>query len=165
MKYIKSQINKSLKFNKGFSLLESMVAIIVLMVGVSSVIAALNQSVALSPKIKNKVIAAHLAQEGIELVRNIRDNNWTSGAASWDLGLSTGSGCFQYDSDVFDTSCASFLMKFDGAHYIHTTEASAIFSRQINITNISANEIKVESIVNCGQNCLITLEDRLFDWK
>lgn len=156
---------RSHQFKRGFSLLESIVAIAVLMIGVSSAIAALNQSVALSPKIKNKVIAAHLAQEGIELVRNIRDNNWTSGAASWDVGLNAGSGCVQYDSDIFDTSCASFLMKFDGAHYIHTSDASAIFSRQINITNISANEMKVESMVNCGQNCSVTLEDHLFDWK
>lgn len=169
MNKIKLKFIKSLKASNGFSLIESLVAITVLTVGVSSAIATLSQSVGLTPKIRNKVIAAHLAQEGIELVRNIRDNNWMLGNA-WNAGLNEGnigtvlSGCVQYNNEVF-SSCASYTLKINGDYYIHSIGTDTVFSREIKITNVSAFEMKVESIVNCGQSCAITLEDHLFDWK
>lgn len=154
--------HKLLKFKNGFSLLESLIAITVLMVGVSSAIAALNQSVALSPKIKNKVIAAHLAQEGIELVRNIRDNNWIQGLA-WNDNLTAGSGCVQYNKNNFDTAC-SYALNIDSGYYTHDGGDATVFSREITIS-YSAPYMKVISKVDCGQNCGIILEDYLFDWK
>lgn len=162
-KYQSSIINH--KFKRGFSLLESLIAITVLTVGVSSALASLYQSIGLAPKIRNKAVAAHLAQEGIELVRNIRDNNWMLGAA-WNSGLADGSGCVNYDSDVFNNSCISYTLKINaGGYYDHNSGTDTIFSREIKITNISATEMKVESIINCGTGCAMTLEDHLFDWK
>lgn len=167
--YQSSVANRQCK--RGFSLIESLVAITVLTVGVSSALASLYQSIGLAPKIRNKAVAAHLAQEGIELVRNIRDNNWMLGNA-WNIGLNEGivgtvvSGCVQYDNNIFEGPCASSILKINaGGYYVHDLGSNTIFSREIKITNISATEMKVESIVNCGTGCAMTLEDHLFDWK
>lgn len=35
---------------------------------------------------KNMLIASQLAQEGLELVRNKRDNNWLASSSDWELG-------------------------------------------------------------------------------
>src|SRR3989344_3395808 len=68
-----------LKANDGFTLVESLVAIAVFTVGISAAIFVIQQSFTVGSRVKNKIIAAHLAQEGIEVIRNIRDRNWMKG--------------------------------------------------------------------------------------
>ena len=60
----------------GFTLLETLVTIVVISVGVLGSINLINNSFGLATIAKNKLIAADLAQEGFELVRNIRDVNY-----------------------------------------------------------------------------------------
>ena len=79
----------------GFTLLETLVTIVVISVVVLGSINLINNSFGLATIAKNKLIAADLAQEGFELVRNIRDvnylnnNNWLQGLDS----CLTSSGC------------------------------------------------------------------------
>jgi len=71
--------------DKGFSLLETLVAIAVITVGLVGVIGLIAYTISISRVSPNKVIAANLAQEGIEAVRNIRDSNWLDPAnPDWD---------------------------------------------------------------------------------
>ena len=71
-KCIASQQN-ILKYKKGFTLIESLVAIFILTISVTALLGVVSQSVFNSSYAKNKVVAVSLAQEGIELVRNIQD--------------------------------------------------------------------------------------------
>ena len=63
-------------FERGFSLLEALFALLIIVVGVSGSFALINQTLSFSSFSSNKLIAVYLAQEGLEVVRNIRDNNW-----------------------------------------------------------------------------------------
>ena len=76
---------KFLNFKKqkknGFSLLEVLVAITVLTVGLVGVVGLINYNISISRTSPEKIIAVNLAQEGIEVVRNIRDSNWLAGNA------------------------------------------------------------------------------------
>jgi len=73
----------------GFTLIEVVVAIFVLIVGVVGVFTAI-QNITFSSQINSsKLTAAYLAQEGIELVRNKRDSNWLAGE-TWDSDLPSG---------------------------------------------------------------------------
>jgi len=86
---------------KGFTLIESIVAISILVTGILAVyyvFASLsNQAKASS----NKLSAIYLAQEGIEVIRNIRDSNWINGQ-DWLFGIlgigDCSSGC-NYEVD------------------------------------------------------------------
>lgn len=73
--------------NRGFTLLELMAAAFVLMVGIAAIggllARFLNQDLFLTPKMQ----AAHLSQEAIEVVKNIRDTNWIEEVDSWDVGI------------------------------------------------------------------------------
>jgi prepilin-type N-terminal cleavage/methylation domain-containing protein len=60
----------------GFSLLEVLIAIFVLVIGVVGTYTAFGGMLASSSTTKQKLTAAYLAQEGIEIVRNVRDTNW-----------------------------------------------------------------------------------------
>lgn len=78
---------------KGFTVLESIIAILVLSLSVSGVFSAVQQSLSQATIAKDEVKAFFLAQEAIEIIRNKRDtnqiikirdnfsNNWLSGIA------------------------------------------------------------------------------------
>lgn len=60
----------------GFTLLETLVTIVVISIGIMGSINLLNNSFQLATIAKNRLIAADLSQEGFELVRNVRDSNY-----------------------------------------------------------------------------------------
>ena len=64
---------------RSFSFLESMLAVFLLSVGLVGAISLLVSSTKTSMTSRDQVVASLLAQEGIEIARNIRDNNWAEG--------------------------------------------------------------------------------------
>lgn len=60
---------------RGFTLLETMVALAVLMAAIVGPVSLVTRGILDFSFAKNKTIAANLAQEGIELIRTVRDNN------------------------------------------------------------------------------------------
>lgn len=73
---------------RGFSLVESIVAIAILAVVVTAPLTLAQRSLNASAYAKDQVTAFYLAEEALEYVRNVRDGNNLSGA-SWLAGLST----------------------------------------------------------------------------
>lgn len=70
----------------GFTLLEVVVALAVILAAVIGPVAMVSRSVYSIPQAKNQLIAVNLAQEGIELIRVIRENNvicQAKGAVGW----------------------------------------------------------------------------------
>ena len=61
---------------KGFTLLEVIVAILVVIVGVLAAYTVTQKIIFYTYRSSSRLTAAYLAQEGIEIVRNIRDTNW-----------------------------------------------------------------------------------------
>lgn len=59
---------------QGFTIVEALVAISILVVSVTALLGVVSQSIFNSTHIKNKAVAISLAQEGVELVRNIQDS-------------------------------------------------------------------------------------------
>jgi len=62
--------------NKGFTIMEILVSIFILSIGLVGIYSLINQNIQVQYINKNDLIASQLAQEGIELVRNVRDKNW-----------------------------------------------------------------------------------------
>jgi len=79
--------------------MEAIVAIFVITTGLVGVLSLVSQTIASSTFSKDKLIAAYLAQEGIEIVRNIRDTNWLEGATTWYDGIPVG----DYEADYTNT--------------------------------------------------------------
>lgn len=78
------------KENKGFTLIELITALSLISIALVAVISLLVSTLKTSKASKDELIAANLAREGIELIRNIRDTNWlkcneetTSSACRW----------------------------------------------------------------------------------
>ena len=60
----------------GFTIIEVLIALFVTSIGIIGVFNVFSIIVVLSSDLTNRLIATYLAQEGMEIVRNIRDNNW-----------------------------------------------------------------------------------------
>lgn len=86
----------------GFTMLETIVAIAILLAAILGPVTLITRGLFGSTFSKNKIVALHLAEEGIEFVRTIRENNKLCeavGAPGWDwrrssngLGLMMGPG-------------------------------------------------------------------------
>lgn len=74
----------------GFTVLESLVAILILSLSISGAFSAIQQSLSQFTISKDEVRAFYLTQEAIEVIRNIRDNNQLT-------KINTGSGNWLYN--------------------------------------------------------------------
>ncbi|MFA6445760.1 MAG: type II secretion system protein [Candidatus Paceibacterota bacterium] len=71
------------KFTTGFTLIETMVAIAVLLIAVASPLVVSQRSISSAMSSKEQMVAFYLAQDAMEQVRAIRDNNGLNNATNW----------------------------------------------------------------------------------
>ncbi|MFA6437636.1 MAG: hypothetical protein WC242_04955 [Candidatus Paceibacterota bacterium] len=123
---------------KGFTLLETLFAILILTTGFFSTFSLLRKSISTTTTNVNQLIATNLAQEGIEIVRNIRDSQYASGY-SWaevlnSLNSGSCSGC-EADIDSTSLSVSDQYLKIDPVNnrYQYASGEGTIFKRKINI--------------------------------
>jgi len=72
--YLLASIWRNNQIRRGFSLIEVLITLLVLTLSITGVVLLMTKNIADVQNSKNQIIAAMLAQEGIELVRNLKDN-------------------------------------------------------------------------------------------
>lgn len=155
-------------FKKGFTLIETIIALAVITSAVVGPFSLATKGILNASFAKNKIIAANLSQEGIELTRKIRENNILA-SRSWDAGISSGS----WQADIFSSDLSPFAgvpMLFDSTTgiYSQTSGSPTVFTRKIIITKPSANEIDVVSEANWmerGIDRKMILREKLYNWR
>lgn len=174
--YIKCIVKCIVKNKKAFSLLEVMVAMLIISIGMIGVISLIVSNINLSNLSKNKLIAMNLAQEGIELVRNIRDENWLDGDDWQDGIINDGSYIVDYSGessvndvpDDIDDNSAKLYLDGDGFYQHSVTADDTVFSRLIIITDDTATSTTVRSYVKWRQGDKIfdyIVDSIIYDWK
>jgi Tfp pilus assembly protein PilV len=137
---------------KGFSIGEVLISAFVLLVGVVGAMVLIINNLTATHDARDTIIAAQLAQEGVELVRNLRDNYVALGQD--DIGEDTfnplyhlegmnGLDCIVDHDDVINASnidaavvsCgASYGLNHDGTFFVHPPGGeSTEFSRKIRV--------------------------------
>jgi prepilin-type N-terminal cleavage/methylation domain-containing protein len=169
---------KSIKKN-GFTLMEVMIAITVLFVGAVGLATLLNYTVVNVSANTNQLIAANLAQEGIEAVRHNRDSNdnWNPWYNSVDDGEHRAEIDMSepYDGFVLRRRVTSlpedfFPLYYNDALGIYNhvgVGSKTIFNRKITITELSSTEKKVVTEVwwtDRGKTYSFSIENRLHYW-
>lgn len=154
----------------GYVLIEAIVAITVIVVGLLGVFSLLSRSLSLNRVVGDRYIGAHLAAEGIEVVKNVIDNNIVN-SRPFNSGLSNG----QHEADYNDLSLSQATGKklnFDREKglYSYGVGEETRFARTIEIELLGGGEeVKVNSIVKWisrGEaDFEINLEDRFFNWR
>jgi len=89
--------NFNLQKEEGFTLVESLIAIALVTVGLVGAVTLITYAISTVSFVRGKLLASQFAQEGIEVVRNMRDNNWLAGKIAtnnWWEGLNYGENNF-----------------------------------------------------------------------
>lgn len=158
-----SQIKKQL----GFTLAETLFSISIFGVVLTAVMFILVRNSNDAQFIKNSYIASGLVQEGIEVVRNLRDNEWSSGKA-WGALVQDGTWSVQWDSLALGINPAATLNKDANGFYTYAAGAVTPFSRSISITSINTVEKKIVATVSWnekGAAKILSAEEHLYNWR
>ena len=170
---------------KGFTLIEALFAVFIIGVGLMAIILAITQILNLSSYSASKLTAAYLAQEGIEIVRNVRDTNWLQARfipVPYDDGLSQNcfSGCIadyrhSYGPDQLNPVLPPFtnqFLKIDAnGFYNYTVGTPTKFQRIITMTQPSSDERNVTVEVRwsgrgCPKtSCTFSVQENLYNWR
>ncbi len=160
--------NPTLNSSKGFTLIEALVALVILTTALGPALVLSSNLSATASIVKNNLIAANLAQEGVEVVRALRDTNWFNGA-TFDSGLADGIYRVEWNSDSLISLGSNPPLKLNNGLYNYTTGTDTIFKRIITLTKVNAAELKVVSDVTWTERGNrakdVNVESHLFNWR
>lgn len=157
---------------KGFTLIETIFSVSILAaiaVGSLTLVSKSVQSVSVS---QNRLIASYLAQEGIEIIRNIRDGNWEDEdypiIIDWDNGLSNCADCeIDYTMNSLADGGDPFLKLDSDNFYNYSSGSDTIFQRRISVSSVSEQQKRVIAEIAWkyrGNDYSLAVETVLYNW-
>lgn len=174
---------------RGFSLVETMVAVAIVAISIVGPLYSVQKGVVASYVSRDRLVASSLAQEGVEYVQAIRDNNFLYNLAnptsprSWLYGLDgtgggvncfTASGCRVDPTQNTVTACSgtcSALNLSSSGIYNHLaisgSNTATKFTRKVTLTTISTTEVKVTVTVTWTTSLTpytVTVTENLQNW-
>ena len=158
-----------MKFSKnGFTLVELLIAIFIITIGIMGIYLAIPRILSSASLNATQFLASYLAQEGFEIVRNIRDTNWLQGK-NWKEGLGNGDYIVQYN----DSSLHSFedmVLKIDtNGFYNYESGMESRFKRKITISSEGSDKLNITVEITWpgkgGKTESFIAKNNLYDWK
>ena len=156
-------------------------AVGILAVAVIGALSAASSGISSSIFSKDQVIAFYLAQEGVEEIRNIRDENALNGR-TWLTGITSssadpcyfGSKCYVDTIDVVPlvrcgVNCP--VLKQDpvsGFYGYDLTWNDTIFTRTVELTSINPHEISILVTVDWSKGVInrqFRVRENILDWQ
>ncbi len=166
-------MSKSIKLKQtAFSLIEVITVLFVVSLGMVGVLTLIVQNIQSQQFNRQNIIAYQLAQEGIELIRNVRDSNWLI-EADWNENLDAGIYYMDYNDSiptVANAGAATFYLDADGfySHDVSTAVATSSYTRSITLVDHGTSSLQVISRVNWAdrnKTFSYILETILYDWR
>lgn len=164
-----------MKKSRSFTITEIMIAMSIFALVISGSIVLIQQTITAVTLAQSRIVAFNLAQEGIEITRNIRDNNWLK-QVSWDDGLGNGEYEADYKSSALIPYAGIKYLSFDNNGFYYYSGATCPgsanctrFTRKITINkDLSVpNFLYIKSTVQWnekGKSHTAEVSERLYDW-
>jgi len=174
----------------GFTIVEALVAIAILLLSITSAFSIAQSSLQSSNLVKNRTTAYFLAQEGVEYIRHLRDNNglsmlddqtknihWLQGfAAEVNDPCAFGKACIVYITGQTPPKecnkngvCPNLKIYSPTNVFNYTQGDESKFNRRINISEaLGHHEIKVTVTVTWAQGSIqrsLEVSENLFNWQ
>lgn len=163
---------------KGFTLVETLVAVTILVIAVVGPLYAVHRSLVASYTARDSLTAVALAQEGLEYVRSVRDSNYlTTGQSNWLYGLSycqTANGCAidpsaSAASQTQPYSASTAVLRLDASYRYRLNSGTVTrFTRRVVITTVSVTEVEVTTTVFWSTLRIpytVTVTEHLYNWQ
>jgi prepilin-type N-terminal cleavage/methylation domain-containing protein len=182
-------LNNFYKSKKGFTLLEVISAIFIISVGVLGIIRFIPSLIVDSSINSSRLTAAYLAQEGVELIRNIRDTNlleainkddstlWKEGLDACTEGCELDYYCVKVEDpsvsnpvshNCFNPYGSGDLLKLDEfGFYNYSSGEETKFKRKITVVEETTNVLTVSVDVywqDRGTDYHTSLQEKLYQW-
>jgi prepilin-type N-terminal cleavage/methylation domain-containing protein len=166
----------------GFTLLEMLFAVVIFSFALVSLMTIAGKGVIATSSARDQLAAEFLAEEGLEVVRNVRDSNYVN-SVPWNDGAiavcMNGNPCdVDYSNPKptlvqCDGGCqGNILFNNQGTFRPNATGDATTFWREITITDVAGGdtpqEILVQSTVHWKQKALnrsFTVQTYLSDWR
>ena len=155
---------------KSFTIIEALVAITIFTLGIIFLGVAISQNYSLAGQATERFVAIYLAQEGLEIVKNLRNENWLN-QRTWNYNLNQG----DYEADYNDNSLSNYSnrnLRIDTStgFYNYDTGTPTPFKRKISISYPASDQMKVTVTVywpkkgSQGQE-QVSVTEILYNWN
>ena len=173
---------------KGFTLIETLIAISILVLAVTGAFAAAQNGISSATFSKDQIVAFYLAEEGIEEIRNLRDQNGLAGV-SWLSGIagSVNDPCYFGNVCMVDAvspdkviskcgteagSCPVLKQDPDTGFFGYDSDwADSPFKREVQLVQVSpsnSHEVTIVVTVTWAKGLLsrqFQAKENIFDWQ
>ena len=170
--------------NQGFTLIETLVAITILLLGIVGTTTAIQTGISSFIFSKDQIIAFYLAQEGFEQIRNIRDENGLK-HRHWLTGLSQSSSdpCYFGSACTVDPVISNVAIRCSsgpgncpvlrqnattGFFGYDVSWPATTFRREIMLTQVNSNEISIVVTVNWSKGLVsrqFSARENILNWQ
>lgn len=159
---------------RGFTLVETLVAIAILMIAIVGPYYSIQQAIVTSFAARDQLIASSLAQAGEEYVYFLRDSNYLS-SADWMNGMSacfTTYGCAVDPAQNTITSCSSggcspLKLATNGLYTQSGSYPATRFTRTVKMQTINYHQVRVSVTVTWiteHRNFTVNTSEDLYNW-
>ncbi len=172
-------IKKEIKNNKGFTIVETLVAITILMIAIAGPLTTAFRGLTAAVYARDQVTASYLAQDAMEYVKNVRDNNWKEKPPKY--WLNGFDNCSSYNSACYvstlngDINLCSLVdecylsVNENGYRQSSSGNKKTQFTRKFYITPTSNPDEVTATVVVAWKNGTVsnavTLSSQLFNVK
>jgi len=168
---------KRIAFNlPAFSILEIMAVILIVSLGLVGTVNLAIQNIQAQTVNNDNLVAYQLAQEGLELARQIRDTNWMQGNA-WLDSLASGRYCVDYRNltprSIAAINDCPLYLDINNRYYSPAIIGAELnsefigFSRMLDVTIATSSASVVATVSWTGRNGSAQsymAETQLYDW-
>ncbi len=162
---------------RGFTLVETLVAIAILMIAIVGPYYSVQQAIMASYAARDQLIATSLAEEAAEYIYYVRDSNYLGGH-DWLYGMNScltnlhAYGCTVDPKAAALQYCSSAAcrpLKLDGATqlYTYSTGTETRFTRIVKIDQVSSTQVRVTVTVaweTSHRDYTVTVTENLYNW-
>ncbi len=165
-----------LKPKKGFTLVETLIAISILLLSISAPLTIASKGLSSSYFARDQIVAFYLAQDAVEYVRNTRDNNFLAGL-DWLNGLPDTEGKL-FTVDTTDGTMAlcplenCVALDFNDSTGLYSHDdlggSESIYTRSISVQKININEVIVSvevSWVTGTRSRSFSISENILNWQ